>query len=298
MKEHINNLIDNYTNTIPLTTECMDIDLILDGGAFSGCYMIGSLLYLKEMERRKIISIKRISGCSIGALLALIYTMDILDIHSIIYTSIKNGLRDGNMKRYIKILKMLGKKLPLDYFKHCNGKIYISFYDMRYKSQRIKSTFKSNNDLIATILKSSFIPYISTGAMLYKNRYFDGMYPYIFSKEPYRKTLFINLCNRYLFKMFDIKNETHDTERIMTGIIDCHSYFFHKRSIHYIIDMYDHTPLSIVQQTAFLMRIICTNISIYCIYIGIGYLKRYGILLYIESILNSNIQKLLQHNSI
>ena len=46
MKQIIHNLIDNI-KTIPCKA---NIDLVLDGGAFNGSYMIGSLLYMKEME--------------------------------------------------------------------------------------------------------------------------------------------------------------------------------------------------------------------------------------------------------
>ena len=51
----VNALIDNIDKeNIP-----KEIDLILDGGAFNGMYMLGSVFYLKEMERREKIKIKR-----------------------------------------------------------------------------------------------------------------------------------------------------------------------------------------------------------------------------------------------
>ena len=51
MKEIINNLIDNI-KSIPCK---YNVDLVLDGGAFNGSYMIGSLLYLKEIEYKKFV---------------------------------------------------------------------------------------------------------------------------------------------------------------------------------------------------------------------------------------------------
>ena len=35
------------------------MDLILDGGAFNGIYMLGGLFYIKELEQREKINIKR-----------------------------------------------------------------------------------------------------------------------------------------------------------------------------------------------------------------------------------------------
>ena len=68
----INALIDNInTNDIP-----KDIDLILDGGAFNGIYILGGLMYIKELERREKINIKRISGCSIGAVIGIFYILE------------------------------------------------------------------------------------------------------------------------------------------------------------------------------------------------------------------------------
>ena len=68
MKEYINKLIDNLRlkPNQPNQSNKIEIDLILDGGAFSGSYLIGNLLYFKELERRNIVEIKRFSGCSIG----------------------------------------------------------------------------------------------------------------------------------------------------------------------------------------------------------------------------------------
>ena len=93
MKDYINNLIDNFKST-DYNKKKINIDLILDGGAFSGSYLIGSLLYLKQMEKRNYIEVKRISGCSIGSLLSLVYKLDILDTHEKVYKLVKKGLKD------------------------------------------------------------------------------------------------------------------------------------------------------------------------------------------------------------
>ena len=56
-----------------------EIDLVLDGGAFNGIYMMGSLNYLKQLEKNNKISIIRVSGCSIGGILGVCYLLDKLD---------------------------------------------------------------------------------------------------------------------------------------------------------------------------------------------------------------------------
>ena len=56
----INTLIEN----IPEKHLPPELDLVLDGGAFNGVYMLGGLFYVKELERREKIQVKRVSCCS------------------------------------------------------------------------------------------------------------------------------------------------------------------------------------------------------------------------------------------
>jgi predicted acylesterase/phospholipase RssA len=68
--EYVNRLIENLPEE---TKKLQHIDLVLDGGIFNGSYLVGSLYFLKEMERRRYIKIERISGCSIGSIVAFLY---------------------------------------------------------------------------------------------------------------------------------------------------------------------------------------------------------------------------------
>ena len=66
-------MIDNYVNkfieNLPDDSKKLQrIDLVLDGGIFNGSYLIGALYFLREMEKRKYVTIERISGCSVGCL--------------------------------------------------------------------------------------------------------------------------------------------------------------------------------------------------------------------------------------
>ena len=48
----MNILINTLIENIPQENIPKEIDLVLDGGAFNGLYMLGGLFYIKEMEKR------------------------------------------------------------------------------------------------------------------------------------------------------------------------------------------------------------------------------------------------------
>ena len=45
----------------------------MDGGAFSGSYILGALYYIKKMEETNHVKVNKLSGCSIGSLLCIIF---------------------------------------------------------------------------------------------------------------------------------------------------------------------------------------------------------------------------------
>lgn len=300
MKDYINNLIDNFKST-DYNKKKINIDLILDGGAFSGSYLIGSLLYLKQMEKRNYIEVKRISGCSIGSLLSLVYKLDILDTHEKVYKLVKKGLKNKNMKSYYKVLDIFEKYMPDDFYKTCNKKIYITYYDIFESKQIVKCKYKSNNDLIEAIKKSSHIPYAISGKYLYNNRYLDGLYPYMFKYKQNVRTIFLDLFScKYLVKMLYIKNETNNTERIMEGILKCHSYFFKNGGNNYIYEVYNLSFNTLIQRFFIFLRINIVKIIIYLINLvrTIKNNKKQNI--YLKNIglyLKKGIQNILLYNS-
>ena len=78
VKKLIENLPDNFTKK----KEPLILDLVLDGGAFNGTYLVGALYFLKEMEKNGYIKVDRISGCSVGSFVGLLYFLDELDCMS------------------------------------------------------------------------------------------------------------------------------------------------------------------------------------------------------------------------
>ena len=62
IEEYVNRLVDDL-DSIKYTSEPIQMDLVLEGGAFNGSYLAGALYFLREMERRKYIKINRITDC-------------------------------------------------------------------------------------------------------------------------------------------------------------------------------------------------------------------------------------------
>ncbi len=266
--------IDKLINNIP-DTNYGNINLILDGGAFSGSYILGSLYYIKQLERVGRLKVNNMSGCSIGSILCILYLMDDLDYCSNLYSDIRNYFKEnGNLHIITKIMEILFKKMPKDFYKKCNNRIYLSYYDISSNQFIVKSKFKNNRDIINVMLKSSYIPFICGKEILYKKKYLDGLKPYIFEDG---KNLFINLCMDYkcLTGMLNIRNEVNNTERILNGILDIHSFFLNKQSTnmcYFVNNMtYTHKVLHFIR----LLVINITVSSYYIIFHLYHYIKKH-----------------------
>ena len=76
ISEYVNKLIENLPNEMKTNKLPLKLDIVLDGGVFNGSYLIGALYFLKEMEKRNYIYIERVSSCSIGSIVGLLYFID------------------------------------------------------------------------------------------------------------------------------------------------------------------------------------------------------------------------------
>ena len=93
----VNRVNIKSNNTIPTS-----LDVVFDGGAFNGGMGIGVAIYLKQLERLNRISVHRVSGCSIGSIVALYYLVDInyKDINKM-FLEIRNCFQENfNLTRY------------------------------------------------------------------------------------------------------------------------------------------------------------------------------------------------------
>ena len=222
LNEYINYLIEN----INVKNIYNEIDLILDGGAFNGSYMIGCLLYLKQMEKNKLLTVNRISGCSVGAILALCFLNNKLDI------AIKNGIKMMKFIRKTQDLSLLNKNFDIIIdeiiegidLKKLNNKLFITYFNIKKQNQVLISSYSSKKFLKNIIRKTIHIPYLIDRNISFKDS-IDGCYPFIF-KERDNKILFINLQSFDKFKnILSIKNEKNVFSRILTGILDIHNFY-------------------------------------------------------------------------
>lgn len=221
---YIEKLLENYTP--PKKTE--HIDIVLDTGAFNGIYLFGSLLYLKKLEEKKAIKIERISGASIGAICGMLYILNKLEIIDTLYSDIrKNIRRDGTLQSYHTTLVDFFKTLDDNEYQKLNGKLFMNYQCTNTKKSIVVCEYKSNNDVLDKLYKTSFLPLIINGE-LSTDGYIDGINPYIFpekSKED-KKILYLNLLS--LGKLKSILNTKHDKntcQRTVTGILQTHDFF-------------------------------------------------------------------------
>jgi hypothetical protein len=206
INDYVIKLIENLPDDLKNSKTPLRLDLVLDGGMFNGSYLVGALYFLKEMEKRNYIIIERISGCSIGSAVAILYFIDALDMMSPLYDIVKKEFQNGHKLPTIKELKIhLKDRIPSNICEKINGKLYICYN---------------------TIIKSCFIPYLIDGNFLYDNKYVDGMNPYIFNNESGKKILYLDLYGYdKIGNLLNVKNEKSNFHRILSGLLDIHNFY-------------------------------------------------------------------------
>ena len=209
-----------------------NIDLILSGGAFNVSYLIGCLYFIREMCERGLICVNKVSTCSASSIMGLLFIVDKLDIfiekmYELLVGSFKknrNVIFDE--ESLSSIVKIIEDVLPDDVISRINSRLYITYYDVTKCEQVVKSSFEDVSDIIRTIRRSCFIPYITMDKLMEENRYIDGGTPYIFDKEFGVNRIYINLCG--MDKIMDamvIKRDRIVMHRILGGILDIHNFF-------------------------------------------------------------------------
>ncbi len=236
INDTITKLIDNISFLKNKQRE--KINLILDSGSFNGGYLIGSLYFLKELEQKQYIQIDKISGCSIGSLVAVLYYADILDLYNELYCMAIDHFRKTGIFGKNKILNILKERLPDDICHLVHKKLYISYYDLKKKKKIVRSTYKNKDDIIESIKRSCFFPLLLDNNFIYKNRYFDGLFPYIFPEtnsqichsQRNSKNLFLDLYGFDKFSfIFSVKNEKSSFHRILSGLLDTHLFYMKEK---------------------------------------------------------------------
>lgn len=223
---HINALIDNLDDK----KIYKNIDLVLDSGLFNGGYQMGCVLYLKILEKKKIINIERISGCSIGSVVGFCYLTNNMQECINSYEHLLKCYRENNNFKLFKELLydiVVKKDYSLDMI---NNKLYITYHQVKNTKKVTKNIYDSKEDLYESIVKSCFIPYMLNDEYYYKENYLDGISPYIFEKSE-KKIIFITLLSLdKLFECFIIKNENNIITRLLSGIVDIDNLFHNKKT--------------------------------------------------------------------
>jgi hypothetical protein len=210
-----------------------EIDLIISGGAFNVSYLVGCLYFICEMREKGLICINKISTCSASSIMGLLFMIDKVDIfldklYELLISSFKknkNVIFDEESLSVI--IKIIEEEMPEDILDKINNRLYITYYDVMQCKHIVKSNFEDVTDIINTIRRSCFIPYITMDRLLEDNKYIDGGTPYIFNKEYGKNRLYINLCG--MDKIMDsmvIKRDKIVMHRILGGILDIHNFFF------------------------------------------------------------------------
>ena len=236
IQEYVNRLV-NDLDTIQTTSEPIQIDLVLEGGVFNGSYLVGALYFLREMENRKYIKIKRISGCSIGSVLAFLYLIDGLDSSADLYDEIYKKIKQTHSLECVKDLKVLLHDIMKkndDVCKLVNNCLFITYHDLNKQTKPVKSVFRDIDDIIDTIIRSCFVPLLIDGNLTYKNKYIDGIIPSVFepnTEASSNKILYLNICGYDRFThIFNVKNESSNFHRMMTGVLDVHHFYIKQQN--------------------------------------------------------------------
>lgn len=233
-EQQIKNLISNIEK--PNTP--LQLDVILEGGAFNGGYELGVCYFLKEMEKQNIIKVNRISGASIGSIIGLLYFLDILDNHYESYYKLRDKWSSSlNIKIYKELLQDTIKDVSENTIETLNEKLFISYNNIDTKEQIVKSTYHNKEDLIQTIFKSCHIPYISDDEICYEEFFIDGGMPFIFMDREKEKInqnkdiLYVNINYwNIFFDSLNVSKEVSVDGKILTGILECYNLFYKKEN--------------------------------------------------------------------
>ena len=227
INDYVLKLIGNLPDEIKNVQSPIIIDLVLDGGIFNGSYLVGALHFLKEMEKQKFITINRISGCSVGSIIGFLYYIDCLELMPKFYEIIHKDFKENYNLKIIKDLKnLLGDTIPKNICEKINNKFFISYNNIKKGKKIVKNTYKDIDELLNSIIKSCYIPFLIDGNILYENKFIDGINPFIFKKEANIKILYLDLYGYdKIGNLLNVKNEKSNFHRILSGLLDIHTFF-------------------------------------------------------------------------
>ena len=251
-------MLENIKSGVP-----KELDIVIDGGAFNGFYTLGALMYLKEMEKKKMCNVVRISGCSVGSILGTLYLTDSLDLLVDRFKQIRKCIKENRNIKVVQeqMIDLMNEALKDKKIELLNQRLFINYYNIDEKKNIVIDTFTDVEYLVDTILKSSYLPLVIDGNITYKDGFIDGINPYIF-KDRVRKIIFLKGITFNVGKTLSIYNERNAYSRITEGIIYMHYFFLEKKTT---IASYIH-KWSNIDLFLFRMREILAIIIVYFMY--------------------------------
>lgn len=225
LKSYISAVTKNSLNG---RKEPLDIDLVISGGAFNGGYGYGVMLYLRSLEDQGKIRINRISGCSIGSILAIDHlsssSLDLEGLYSGLQTCLRNNGKLCVLRDIVE--KVVDNALGDEtFFEKAAGRLFISRTDMMTGKHEVVNEFKTRDDLVNAVYSSCFIPYLVDGKMRHDDKYIDGIVPFLFNDSD-RPSLYIDLmCMSKFHKMIVTMKEVNPHSRIIDGANDASKFF-------------------------------------------------------------------------
>jgi hypothetical protein len=249
-----------------------DLDLIISGGAFNVSYLIGCLYFLHEMREKGLICINKISTCSASSIMGLLFVIDKVDIFvdKLYELSVSSFKKNKSVifdeESLLVIMNIIEKELPDDTLSRVNDRLYITYYDVTECKQIVKSKYKNVTDILNTIRRSCFIPYITMNKFMEDDNYIDGGTPLIFDKVFGKNRLYINLCG--MDKIIDsivIKKDKIVTHRILEGVLDIHNFFFRSKKTSMCSYVEDWGVIQLLSFKIFEMRIYIICVCVYII---------------------------------
>ena len=113
--------------------------------------------------------------------------------------------------------------------------MFITYHNLSKETKPVKSVYRDIDDIIDTIIRSCFVPLLIDGNLTYKNKYIDGIFPFVFDNTKQNNTqnkiLYLNICGYDRFgDIFNIKNETSNFHRMMTGVLDVHHFYIKQQN--------------------------------------------------------------------
>lgn len=226
--KYIKNLASNYqAKETPI-----EIDVVIEGGAFNGLYITGCMLLLKELERKKYLKVNRISGVSIGSVLGLYYFMNkskqlISDFDYMRKTYKERTNCSGFMDLCNKF------KIRKSDLKKINNKLFIT-YTKNGKRETV-NTYNTVEDLKKYLLVSCQVPFV-TSTTFFKtiegDNYLDGGTPFIFNNRCIddRKILHLNTMWNFT-RVLNISKEKNSSSRVLEGALQLHKFLMYNEKM-------------------------------------------------------------------